>query len=86
MVAGLRRANGLDPDRRAGLLLLVEWRLAYGKGFRWFLWTACLTLAAGPLLGLRMDPSSLVIVLLPFILLLLYGTSAGAGAMAGAAR
>jgi hypothetical protein len=43
-----------------GLLLLVEWRLAYGKGFRWFLWTACLTLAAGGLLGLRMDPSGLV--------------------------
>jgi hypothetical protein len=50
-----------------GLLLLNEWRLAYGKGPRWFLWTACLTLAAGPLLGLRTDPSSLVITILPLI-------------------
>lgn len=50
-----------------GLLLLLEWRLAYGKGPRWFLWTAGLTLAAGPLLGMRMDPSSLVIVLLPLL-------------------
>jgi hypothetical protein len=53
-----------------GLLLLNEWRLAYGKGPRWFLWTACLTLAAGPLLGLRSDPSSLVIALLPLLLVI----------------
>jgi hypothetical protein len=51
------------------LLLIVEWRLAYGKGTRWFLWTASLTLASGPLLGLRTDPSSLVVVLLPLILM-----------------
>jgi hypothetical protein len=52
-----------------GLLLLNEWRLAYGKGWRWFLWTGCLTLAIGPLLGLRMDPSSLAIGLLPLLFL-----------------
>jgi hypothetical protein len=51
-----------------GFLLLNEWRLAFGKGPRWFLWTASLTLAAGPLLGLRTDPANLVIVLLPLIL------------------
>jgi hypothetical protein len=53
-----------------GLLLLVEWRLATGKGFRWFLWTACLTLAIGGLLGLRIDPGNLVVVLAPLLLII----------------
>ena len=32
--------------------LILEWRYAWGKEFRWFLWTACLTLAATPIIGL----------------------------------
>ena len=51
-----------------GLLLLNEWRLAFGKGERWMTWTAGLTLAAGGLLGLRTEPASLVVALLPLLL------------------
>jgi hypothetical protein len=65
--AGFGAQMGWILTAALGLMLLAEWRLAYGKGFRWFLWTACLTLAAGGLLGLRTDPSGLVSALLPFI-------------------
>jgi len=34
------------------LVLLLEWWLVKRRDFRWFLWTACLTLAATPWLGI----------------------------------
>ena len=51
-----------------GLSLLNEWRKAWGKEPRWLIWTAALTLTAGPLLGLRIDPASLAVALLPLLL------------------
>ncbi len=33
-------------------ILIWEWRQAWGKEFRWSFWTACLTLAAIPLVGI----------------------------------
>lgn len=48
--------------------LLVEWISARGKDFRWFAWTACLTLAASPWLGIQTDPGNFVVLFLPLTL------------------
>jgi len=45
-----------------GILLLFEWVLTFGKHFRRFLWTACLTLAAGQWLGIQTDPGNFIIM------------------------
>ena len=52
------------------LVLLIEWRAALRKNFRWFLWTAYLTLVIVILMGI---PSSIFnfVVLLPAIILVL---------------
>lgn len=54
----------------AGITLVIEWSLALRKDFRWFYWTACLTLAVTPLSGL---PTSLdrFILLFPGLVLVL---------------
>jgi hypothetical protein len=53
-----------------GITLVIEWSLALRKDFRWFYWTACLTLAVTPLSGL---PTSLdrFILLFPGLVLVL---------------
>jgi len=53
-----------------GIVLVVEWIQALRKDFRWFYWTACLTLAVTPLVGL---PTSLnnFIVIFPALILVL---------------
>ena len=53
-----------------GIGLVVEWVQALHKDFRWFYWTACLTLAVTPLVGL---PTSLnnFIVIFPALILVL---------------
>jgi hypothetical protein len=50
------------------VILLLEWRLALGKDFRWFFWTACLTLVITPLIGVRTATAN-YIVLLPALAL-----------------
>jgi hypothetical protein len=50
------------------MILAVEWWLAYGKGFHWYLWTSCLTLVIGQLVGFRTDPGSLVVLMFPVLL------------------
>jgi hypothetical protein len=52
------------------ILLVWEWYHALGKEFRWFYWTACLTLAVSPLVGL---PTSLdnFIIMFPGLILIL---------------
>lgn len=53
-----------------GLLLIVEWRASLGKEYRWFLWTACLTLVIGQWIGITTDPGNYILLLLPLILVL----------------
>jgi len=56
-----------------GLLLLVlfiEWRDVRKKDFRHFLWTACLTLAVTPILGIPVIPQDYVLLFIPLILFL----------------
>jgi hypothetical protein len=52
------------------VLLFLEWRAARYADFRRVYWTACLTLAATPLLGLRTDFKDFVTLLLPLTLVL----------------
>lgn len=49
-------------------MLLWEWRAAWGQDFQWFLWTACLTLTATNLVGVRTATAN-YIALLPAVLL-----------------
>ncbi len=51
-----------------GLVLVVlgfEWVAARSSDFRRFYWTACLTLAATPLIGFRTEIENLVVLLIP---------------------
>ncbi len=57
------RASGWILNLFFGLLLLAEWRNAVGKEFDWFVWTACLTLVAGPFVGLPSTTSNYAILL-----------------------
>jgi hypothetical protein len=53
-----------------GILLLFEWWDSADAHFRRVVWTACLSLAATPLMGLPIFPSNHVVLILPFILIL----------------
>ena len=50
--------------------MIWEWRSALGKDFRWFLWTAYLTLTITPLCGIRTSTENYV-VLFPALVLVL---------------
>lgn len=45
-----------------GILMLFEWLLSLRKDFRRFLWTACLTLAVSPWLGIQTDPGNFIMM------------------------
>ena len=53
-----------------GVLVLIEWYAALGKDFRWFLWTASLTLVISQWIGIQTDPGNFI-VLLPVLVLIL---------------
>ncbi len=44
------------------VLLIVEWRLAWGKEFRWMFWTACLTLVVTHLIGVPIATENYLIL------------------------
>ncbi len=44
------------------IVLFYEWYKAYNADFRRFIWVACLTLAATPLIGFRTEMSNLVVL------------------------
>jgi hypothetical protein len=51
-----------------GLVLLIEWWLASRKyEFTSFFWAACLTLAAGPLLGIPTSPANYILLFMPLV-------------------
>ncbi len=52
------------------LALGYEWNAAVFGDERRFYWTACLSLAAAPLLGFRNEISNLILLLIPFALIL----------------
>ncbi|HEY9076953.1 MAG TPA: glycosyltransferase family 87 protein [Anaerolineaceae bacterium] len=49
-------------------ILLVEWWITGRGGKRAFVWAACLTLAASPLIGIQTDPGNFVTLYMPLIL------------------
>jgi uncharacterized membrane protein len=51
-------------------LVLWEWRAVLGRDFRWFLWTACITLVSNFLIGLPFFIEHYV-ALLPVLILVL---------------
>jgi hypothetical protein len=53
-----------------GVLLVIEWIQVAGKDFRWFYWTACLTLVITNLIGIRTAVPN-YIALLPAVLLVI---------------
>ena len=52
------------------ILLFLEWWDSADAHFRRVVWTACLSLAATPLMGFPIFPSNHVVLILPFILIL----------------
>jgi hypothetical protein len=53
-----------------GLILIIEWLAARRKEFRWFLWTACLTITASQWIGVQTDPGNFVMLFTPVVLIL----------------
>jgi hypothetical protein len=53
-----------------GVVLFIEWLGSVNANFRRVVWTASLSLAATPLIGLAVFPSNHVVLLLPFVLIL----------------
>jgi hypothetical protein len=51
-----------------GIILFVEWWMARRSNFRWFLWTACLTLAISPWIGIPATPDVHLLLSLPLII------------------
>jgi hypothetical protein len=54
---------GLAVSAALGLLLFYEWVSAQGGDFEWFLWTASVTIAIGPLIGVATTSSNYTIFL-----------------------
>jgi hypothetical protein len=65
---GLGKQLGWVLSGLLGLILLLEWWLVRKRDFRWFLWTACLTLSLTPWIGLPTEPGFQVLLLLPLVL------------------
>jgi hypothetical protein len=65
---GIGRQIGWVVTGLLVLLLLGEWWLALRKEFRWFLWTACLTLTASQWIGIQTDPGNFIILYIAVVL------------------
>ena len=69
MVAGHGDKLGWALTAVLVVVLFLEWRAVRRKDFRHFLWTASLTLAVTPLLGIPTHPHLYLILFLPLILI-----------------
>lgn len=67
---GVGRQLGWALTILLSAVLIVEWRAAFGQDFRWFFWTAGLTLAATNLIGIRTATAN-YIALYPVLILVL---------------
>jgi hypothetical protein len=66
---GLGKQLGWLVSGVSALLLLIEWWLALRKDFRWFLWTACLTIVISQWIGIPAIPGNFIGLILPLILI-----------------
>jgi hypothetical protein len=67
---GLGRQLGWIQSAILGLILFVEWWLARRSNFRWFLWTACLTLAISMWIGIPANPEAHLLLNLPLLVVI----------------
>jgi hypothetical protein len=65
---GLGKQLGWMLTGVLGIILLLEWWLARKKDFRWFLWTACLTMVISLWIGIPVIPGNFAGLILPLIL------------------
>lgn len=54
----------------SGVIVLIEWAASIRASFRRIVWTASLSLAVMPLLGMAIFPANYVVLILPLILIL----------------
>lgn len=66
---GLGKQLGWLVTGAAVLILVVEWWQALRKDFRWFLWTACLTMVISQWIGIPTIPGNFSGLILPLILI-----------------
>jgi hypothetical protein len=52
-----------------GLWAIIEWWRSLGKDYRWFLWTAALTIVLTDFIGIPVSTSDYVVLLVPLILI-----------------
>jgi hypothetical protein len=65
---GVGRQLGWGLTLVTAVILLIEWVLAWGKEYDWFLWTACLTLTISQWIGIQTDPGNFIVLLFPLVL------------------
>jgi hypothetical protein len=67
---GMGRQLGWGLSLLMVLILVIEWWMASGKDFTWFLWTVSLTLVAGQWTGIPADIDDFVFLILPLVVIL----------------
>ena len=65
---GLGKQLGWLMTGVSGIILIIEWLIAFKKGFRWFLWTACLTIVISQWIGIPTIPGNFTGLILPLFL------------------
>ncbi len=70
MIPGLGTQVGWGVTVILGVLLIVEWRSAWGRGSARFEWAVNLTLAASCWIGIQTDPGNFIVLLLPLAAIL----------------
>jgi len=66
---GLGRQLGWLVSGILAIVLIIEWRLALHRDFRWFIWVASLTMVVSQWIGIPTIPGHFVQLILPIILI-----------------
>ena len=65
---GLGKQLGWLLSGASAVILIIEWWMCLRKDFRWFLWTACLTMVISQWIGIPTIPGNFSGLILPLIL------------------
>jgi hypothetical protein len=66
---GLGKQLGWMVSGVSAVILIIEWWQALRKDFRWFLWTACLTMVISQWIGIPTIPGNFSGLILPLVLI-----------------
>jgi len=66
---GVGRQLGWLVSGASAVILIIEWWVALRKDFRWFLWTACITIVISQWIGIPTIPGNFVGLILPMVLI-----------------